>query len=331
MIVREYVPLSSLTTLCVGGPARFVIAAASDEEVRAACAFARTRSAPLCVLGDGSNVLAKDEGYEGVIIMPRLIDMSFGSEEAVVGAGVSWEAFVKEAASRNLWGVENLAGIPGTVGAAPVQNIGAYGAEVKDVISFVDVMRAHDGETERLTRSDCAFSYRDSIFKREEGRIILRVGFRLSGSGAPRLSYPDLMRARESGAPLMTAQQVGDAVRAIRAEKFPDLSSCGTAGSFFKNPVVSERAFDALKKEYPDIPGFEDGDTVKVPLAYILDKILGLRGYRKGSAHLYERQPLVLVLDRGGSVRDVEALARDVEARVFEATGIIVEREVRTL
>lgn len=331
MIVRERVPLSTLTSFRVGGPARFVIEAKNEEELQEAFSFARTKNLPYYLLGGGSNVLVPDRGYEGVVIIPRFEELSFEGDEVTAGAGVPWERLVEESALRGLWGIENLAGIPGSVGASPVQNIGAYGTEVKDTISFVEAMRRDDGSVHRFSNEACEFSYRDSVFKRSERYAIMRVGFRLTQSGKPNLSYPDLVRAQEEGAPLSTPKEIGNAVRRIRAKKFPDLKEFGTAGSFFKNPMVSVEAFETLRARYPELPGYAGTDGTKISLAFVLDKVLGLRGYRKGSAWLYDQQPLVLVVDEGGSADDIMALADEVMERVIHATNIKIEREVRVL
>jgi UDP-N-acetylmuramate dehydrogenase len=331
MIVREHVPLSTLTTLRTGGEARYVLEAASPDEVVEALAFARARNLSVVVLGEGSNMLAADEGYAGVVLRLTSNDLRHEEDILTADAGVSWEALVQEAATKNLWGLENLAGIPGTVGAAPIQNIGAYGIEAKDVIAFVDALSLADGSLVRLSNEECGFGYRDSRFKRDGMHIIMRVGFSLSVHAAPQLSYPDLVNAQAEGVSLSTPQEIGDAVRAIRTKKFPDLSKFGTAGSFFKNPIVEGAHADELHALYPELPAYEAVGGVKIPLAYILDKVLNLRGHRSGAAWLYDKQPLVLVLDAGGSAHDVDVLADDVAMRVFDATKIKIEREVRTL
>lgn len=331
MIVREHAPLSTRTTFRTGGEARYVLEARTIEEVREALLFAHERKLRTFVLGDGSNVLASDRGFDGAVILPKLSELSIEGTTLVAGAGIAWDALVREAAARNLWGLENLAGIPGTVGAAPIQNIGAYGSEVKDVIAFVDALRIEDGEMVRIENADCGFGYRDSRFKREGGYVIHAVGFMLTTEGAPDLSYPDVVRAKESGVPLRTPQEVGDAIRTIRAGKFPDLGEFGTAGSFFKNPVVSEAVYAELRAQMPDLPGYPVSGGIKISLAHVLDKGLALRGHRVGSAWLYDKQPLVVVLDAGGTAHDVDALAEDVVARVHEFANIRIEREVRSL
>ncbi len=335
MTVREHVPLASLTTLRVGGTARFVIECLSENDVVDALAFSTERMLPWRVLGEGSNVLARDEPYEGVILLMRNEGIEASTEGDHVfltaGAGVSWDTFVREAAARELWGIENLAGIPGTVGAAPVQNIGAYGAEVKDTIHTLRVLDTRTGEISVLTNEACEFGYRDSAFKRDSGRIILSVTFALSETPAPSLSYKDLTSAAERGEDLSTPHAIGEVVRAIRALKFPDLSCVGTAGSFFKNPTVSVETYESLKARNPAIPGFLNETGVKIPLAFVLDKVLGLRGYTQGAVSLYDAQPLVLVARNGATAHDIDTFANAIAARVQDEVGIVIEREVQKL
>lgn len=335
MTIEQDIPLRLHTTFKAGGPARFMAVCETEADIREALAFAAAKGIPFYVLGEGSNVLANDEGYNGLIILNRIQGMAFIEEDASVritaGAGVSWDALVREAAARGLWGIENLAGIPGTVGAAPVQNIGAYGAELAQTLASVEIMDANDGSIRTLAREECAFGYRDSRFKHESHLIILQVSFDLSKTAAPRIEYSDLVRVREAGADLSTPAAIGDAVRAIRAQKFPDLSRYGTAGSFFKNPILTEAAYAALCEKYGDIPRFAHPAGVKIPLAFVLDKILGLRGFRQGNAWLFGAQPLVLVLDTGGMSAEVEALAHSIESKVHDAIGVSIEREVRSL
>lgn len=334
MILKEDVLLSGLTTLRVGGPVRYLAACETESDVHDALAFARAKSLPILILGEGSNVLASDAGFKGVVISMRMpgIETSEEGNDVILktGAGVRWDDFVRYAAERSLWGIENLAGIPGTVGAAPVQNIGAYGMEVKDTISEVRVFDTKTGEIRLFSNQDCAFGYRDSRFKREEGLIILSVSFRLKRDGAPSLGYKDLQTLIDAGEDLSTPAAIGEAVRAVRARKFPDLSVHGTAGSFFKNPTVSEAAYAELARRYEGIPGFPNDEGVKVPLAFVLDKVLGLRGHRVGNVSLFDAQPLVLVAHDGATADEIDAFADDIKKRVHASTGIMIEREVRT-
>lgn len=300
--------------------------------------------------------MASDEGFHGVIIKNELFGVSFteaGDEEveAVAGAGENWDAFVAESVRRGFYGLENLSGIPGTVGAAPIQNIGAYGAEVKDAIVSVEAIDSRTGALKAFTNADCRFAYRDSFFKTPEGKpfIVTAVRFRLKKSGVLNTEYKDL-KNHFASAPkknrALTLKTVRQAVLEIRRGKFPDLETCGTAGSFFKNPIISRQQFDDLKKQFPDLPGFPlDADSrgfqadsrgkntprVKVSLAWILDNVCELKGYQKGSMALFERQPIVAVNTGGASAEDAKRLAQEVAARVKEKTGIEVEWEVERL
>ena len=336
MQLSENVPLSSLTTFKVGGVARYVATCSSVEDIQTALAFAGERGLSWYVIGGGSNILASDEGYEGVLIRPvfnelRFEDMADGSCLAEAGAGIAWDALVQESVERNLWGLENLAGIPGLVGGAPVQNIGAYGADVSDMLSYVEVFNTQTNTIETLTKEACAFGYRTSVFKQSRIYIILRVGFILSREGTPRINYADLTRLVEQGDVLDTPGTIAHAVRTIRAEKFPDLRVSGTAGSFFKNPHISKEAYEALHEKYPALPGFPEGEFIKIPLAWILDHALSLRGYTKGFVRCFEKQPLVLVAEAGASTSDIESFAQEVEEKVFEVADIRIEREVQML
>ena len=332
MEVRERIPLAVLTTLKVGGPARYVADCTSVEDVRDAVSFAKAHSLPFFPLGEGSNVLASDAGYEGLIIRMRIPGMEVLEDGTVIaGAGVIWDQVVRQAALRGLWGIENLAAIPGTIGAAPVQNIGAYGAELADTLLYVEALNIATGEIETLDAKECGLGYRESRFKHEPNLLITKVALKLSRDGEPRVNYKDLQARKEAGDALTTPKEIGDVVRGVRAQKFPDLREYGTAGSFFKNPVITNDAYDALRMQYPDMPGFPGESGVKVPLAWVLDYVLALRGYTKGNASLFIRQPLVLVTNSDACAADVNALAEDVAQKVFDATRISIEREVRTL
>jgi UDP-N-acetylmuramate dehydrogenase len=288
------------------------------------------------VLGGGSNVLASDAGFAGLIIRPQIggidfIETADGSVEVVAGAGVGWDALVQACVERGLWGLENLAGIPGNVGAAPVQNIGAYGAELADTYIWCDALSRASGSSKRFAREEAQFSYRESIFKKEGEWIITRVALRLATVPKPNLVYADLMRAQKQGVLLTTPTEIAEAVRAIRSQKFPSLADWGTAGSFFKNPLIPSAAYAALERRYPGMPGFPSDGMVKVPLAWVLDHVLSLKGFKNGHVRLFEHQPLVLVTESGATANAVENFANEISEKVFSATGIKVEREVQSL
>ncbi len=333
MSIRENVPLRDLTTLRAGGAARYVIECNDEASVREALAFAQEKHLPFAVLGQGSNVLASDSGYEGVVL--RMQIQGIVSEEEgdlvtlVAGSGVSWDALVTEAAQLGLWGIENLAGIPGTVGAAPVQNIGAYGAEIKETVAWVEVLNSKTGNIERIQNADCGFGYRDSRFKHEPWLVILRVAFTLSKTASPRIGYSDLAACKERGEDLSSPAAIGEAVRKVRSKKFPDLSVSGTAGSFFKNPIVSSEKHAELAKRYGAVPSFPVEGGVKIPLAFILDRVLGLKGFAEGNVSLFGNQPLVLVAEENATAEEIDLFATAIANKVHEETGIKIEREVR--
>lgn len=335
MIIEEGVPLSSLTTFKTGGAASYVITASVDD-LADAVSFAEGKGLPWRVLGEGSNVLASDAGYTGVIIRILSSGVKMSDTEAgvlvIADAGVSWDGLVSLVGERGLWGIETLAAIPGTVGAAPIQNIGAYGAEVGEVIEWVEVFDTRTHEVRRMDALACAFGYRDSIFKKQPELIVVRVAFLLSRDAGPRLMYKDLQDAQARGEALETPVEVASCVRRIRAGKFPDLSMYGTAGSFFKNPIIPRARAEELQKKHPELPIFSvSSELVKIPLAWILDRALALKGFTVGRARAFEKQPLVLVAEHGAATRDVNACADAIASRVREETGVVIEREVQHL
>ncbi|MFA6158658.1 MAG: UDP-N-acetylmuramate dehydrogenase [Candidatus Paceibacterota bacterium] len=339
MTFEEHIPLAPHTTFRIGGEARYFCAVTSREELLEAFAFADSRKVKTLVLGGGSNILIGDSGFPGLVIQMNLR----GIREEVagdlvrleVGAGESWDGLVSFCVDRGYWGMENLSLIPGTVGAAPVQNIGAYGTEAKDIVESVSVVRPATGESRLLSNAECGFGYRDSVFKRVDGKglVITGVTFVLSKKPRPNLSYKDLgeyFAAHGIATPALS--DVRDVVISIRKSKFPDLSRFGTAGSFWKNPVISLEAFTALRATHPLAPSYPAGfGAVKVPLAWVLDVVCGLKGHVEGPVHLFSNQPLVLTVEKGATAAQVDAFARSIESVVRAKTGIIIEREVNSL
>ena len=289
------------------------------------------------VLGGGNNILFTQR-YDGTLIHPtaRTIEIIGEEAESVMvraEAGVDWDEFVCWCVGHELWGAENLSLIPGTVGAAPVQNIGAYGSEAKDIIHAVHYFDTTQREHLTLLNADCHFAYRDSIFKRElRGRaIITEVEFRLSKIASPSLRYGDVQNEVEKrGGP--TLRNIRDAVCAIRQAKLPDTSVLGNAGSFFKNPIVSEKEAAALKERYEEMPIYPTPDPLQRKLAagWLIDKA-GLKGYRTGNVGVHDRQALVLVNHGGATGDEVIALAKYVQAKVEETFGVKIEAEVNIL
>lgn len=336
-VFREHVSLADYTTFKTGGAAEYFVSVTTPEELKAAVDFARAKQLPFFVLGGGTNVLASDTGYHGVVIHIQLrgvifTDVSLTLVEVTAGAGESFDELVAATVTQNLWGLENLSAIPGTVGATPVQNVGAYGVEVADTIVRVCVLNHTTLGIEELATTACQFQYRDSIFKQKKGReyTILSVTFLLSRLPQPQVAYADL--AVLADADELTPEMVRSAVTAIRSGKFPDWHTVGTAGSFFKNPSITHEEATKLQQQFPALPLYPTESTlVKVSLGYILDKICHLRGYAKNHVALYEKQALVLVAESGATTTEILAFAREVSERVHSATQIQIEREVNLL
>lgn len=341
MNIEEHVPFSSLTTMKTGGVARYVATVLNEADIDPVVKFARDMGLPIIPLGFGSNILAPDENVEAVFLrmgneftLERL-EENKDSVSVTAFGGFSWDAFVEEAVERGWWGIENLSGIPGTVGAAAVQNIGAYGMVLSETVERITAYDLKIGDYRKLvslSNAECKFGYRTSIFKTDSDRyFITRVRFTLSKKPRPKLSYKDLaQRFKEEVSPSLG--EIRRAVLDIRKEKFPPLEEYGTAGSFFMNPIVGEKEALELTQRFPGMPTFpmpEGG--VKVPLAWILDKVLNLKGEARGKAFLWEKQPLVVAVEHGGETREVVELARAVKLLVKEKTGITILPEVRIL
>jgi UDP-N-acetylmuramate dehydrogenase len=290
---------------------------------------------PWTVIGGGSNILPLGD-YGGLVLHPsagHIVEIGRQGDAARVrvGAGMEWDTLVAWSVDRGYGGLENLSGIPGTVGASPVQNIGAYGAEVKDSLSAVEFYDAQTGEVRRLTGDECRFGYRESVFKHEwKGRaIVLAVEFRLALKPAFSLGYGDLSREVEAlGGPSL--ENIRTAVLAIRAAKLPDPKVLGNSGSFFKNPVVPAALAEVLRAEYPEMPVYPAAEGVKLAAGWMIDRA-GLKGFRQGDAGVHEKQALVLVNYGGASGTDMLALSDHVIDTVRRTFGVTIEREVNLL
>lgn len=286
------------------------------------------------VLGGGNNILFTRD-FDGMLLTPcgREITVAAENDEMAIvraDAGVEWDDFVGWCAARGLWGVENLSLIPGKVGAAPVQNIGAYGVEAKDAIISVEMFVPDACKYASLAAEHCAFGYRESVFKGAlRGKVVITtVEFRLYKTPRPKLGYGDVDRevAARGGA---TLANIRDAICSIRRSKLPDPAVTGNAGSFFKNPVVDVAEAERLRAEYPDMPIYPTADEGKVKLAagWLIDKA-GFKGYREGRVGVHDRQALVLVNLGGASGSEVIALARKIQEGVRDKFGIETDTEV---
>ncbi|MGB8536452.1 MAG: UDP-N-acetylmuramate dehydrogenase [Acidobacteriaceae bacterium] len=343
MQFREQVPLAPYTTFQIGGPARWFAEAASEDDIVAGIAFAAEHRLPLFILGGGSNLLVSDAGFSGLVLRVALTGMTSthknGQFIVSAAAGEDWDGLVAYAVAANAAGVECLSGIPGTVGGTPVQNVGAYGQEVSQTIVTV---RAFDRKTLRfidLTKSDCGFSYRRSLFNSTEREryVVTRVDYALRKDGPASVVYADLARhfADRSGA-APTLAEVREAVRSIRAQKGMLLVSgdpdCRSAGSFFKNPVVPVTVLDALAQELGiekrSIPAYpaQDGE-VKLSAAWLIERAGYQKGFVLGNAGISSRHTLALINRGGASAAEVVTLRDKLTDTIASRFGIRLEPE----
>jgi UDP-N-acetylmuramate dehydrogenase len=330
----EHVPLAPYTTFKIGGPARWFAEAATEADILEAVEVARSRGLPLFPLGGGSNLLVSDTGFSGLVLHIALKGIEQEKEIFTVAAGENWDGFVSHAVEREFAGIECLAGIPGTVGGTPIQNVGAYGQEVSDTVVSVRALNLATLKFEEFANADCGFSYRRSIFNStERGKyIVTRVVYRLSQDGQPKIAYADLKRYfQNSAAPSL--REVSDAVRAIRrgkgmfiVEGDPD---CRSAGSFFKNPIVSAEHYARIAaQEVVEVPHYPAGDgAVKIPAAWLLERAGFHKGYAMGEAGISTRHTLALVNRGTAKAVDIFALRDKIIAEVKSRFGIRLEPE----
>ncbi len=335
MTITENQSLKEFTTFKIGGLARFFCVVKNEDELIEAVGFSKKNRIPLFILGGGSNILISDKGFQGLVIKMEMRGISYKEDgdkvSVTVGAGENWDHFVAETIEKGLYGLENLSLIPGTVGATPIQNIGAYGSEIKDTLESVYVLDVKKDQYKILKNSECKFAYRHSMFKKEKSRyVVISVIFNLNKKGKLNYQYKDLKEyflKRNIQNP--TLKQVRNAVVEIRTEKLPDVARIGTAGSFFKNIVVSEAKAHELVEKFPKIILYPVNDKkVKVPLAWILDHVCGFRGVRTGNVGAYKNQALVIVNHGNATAQEVTDLAQKMVDAVYEKTGIEIEPEV---
>ncbi len=306
----------------------------SEQGLRNIILDDRWKEVNILLLGGGSNVLFT-QNFAGLVLLNQIrgIAITKDNDREVhlrVGAGEGWHAFVQYCVDHNYAGVENLSLIPGTVGAAPMQNIGAYGVEVKDVIETVEAISRSDGQLRIFSAAECQFGYRESIFKqRLKGKyFITAVNFRLSKQPDFNISYGDIQKVLdEKPHESLSLRAVSEAVIKIRQSKLPDPAKIGNAGSFFKNPEITLDHFHKLKLNYPTMPGYPTGLGMKVPAGWLIEQA-GWKGYREGSIGVHDRQALVLVNYGGGAGEDIKSLAFRIQKSVQDRYQILLSPEV---
>jgi UDP-N-acetylmuramate dehydrogenase len=347
--VKHDVSLSSLTTIGLGGNARYFVACRTVDHIHEALKFSHARHLRTQVLGGGSNVLFSDEGFNGLVCRIELQGISLVDQDddvvVTVAAGEEWDSFVQQCITKHLAGVECLSGIPGFVGATPIQNVGAYGQDVRDSIVSVKAMNRTTLEVITFSNSDCRFGYRQSRFKAEDidRYVITEVAFKLRKYGRPEIRYPELQKfiasttdlnALADGEPAL--RSVRDAVLTLRRRKSMVVDSndpnARSVGSFFMNPTITADRFAEVRGQWEgsgakdEMPTYPAGDKVKLPAAWLVEQAGFPRGYRRGRVGVSQNHSLALV-NYGGTTRELLDLATQIQDAVRERFGIILERE----
>ncbi|HEY2499577.1 MAG TPA: UDP-N-acetylmuramate dehydrogenase [Candidatus Angelobacter sp.] len=345
MRIQENIPLAPLTTFRVGGPARYFIEAHSEHEVAEAVAFAFARKLPLFVLGGGSNLVVSDDGWPGLVLKISLSGVEFeGDREKMVfhaAAGENWDELVALAVSKNCAGLECLSGIPGTVGGTPIQNVGAYGQEVSEVITRVRVLEIATGLTIEMKNAECGFAYRSSLFNttHRDKHIVLEVSYRLHRNGEPKIEYADLKNFfAQTNTKRPTLHDVRVAVRSIRQSKAMLIvngdEDCRSAGSFFKNPLVSAAEatmIEAVAQKFAPatlLPRYPTANgKVKLAAAWLVEHSGFNRGYSLGPVGISRKHTLAIVNRGGATAKDILVLKDEIQKKVFALWGINLQPE----
>jgi len=327
------VALKPYNTFGLQARATHLVNVTDDDQARAALAYARDHGLEVLVIGGGSNLLLTRDVQALVLRMAsRGVQVLADDGQRVLieaQAGEPWHPFVLQTLAMGLGGLENLSLIPGTVGAAPMQNIGAYGVELKDVFHSLTALDRTTLQTREFTLQECAFAYRDSLFKREPGRwLILRVRFALQRNAPLHLDYgPVRQRLAEQGIVHPTAADVSAAICAIRREKLPDPAELGNAGSFFKNPIVDADTAARLRQQYPDLVAYPQGDgRQKLAAGWLIERA-GWKGHRQGDVGVHHLQSLVLVNHGTATGEQVHQLAQEIQADIARRFGVDLEME----
>ena len=330
--IQEDVIIAPHTTFKIGGLADYFAVAKSEAELEAVVAWSQNQELPHMILGGGSNVVFADDGYRGLVIQIDIKGIAIEEKDDSVlvtaAAGEDWDSFVAYTIEQGFSGLENLSGIPGKVGASPVQNIGAYGVEVGERIVSVRVYDRVKNIFTTFQKTDCDFSYRHSIFKTAAGKdsIIVAVTFLLDTKFMPIVGYPDIKNFFEEHAPTLTKMR--EAIIHIRSKKFPNLAEVGTAGSFFKNPIITQKHFTSLRVAYPELSGYQHGQNVKVSAAWLIDNVAKAKGLVEGNVGTHVTQALVFVNYGQATAEEIDEFANKISDVVFEKTKITLEREV---
>lgn len=335
MDIHTNIPLKNYTTMKLGGHARFMADVHNVNETIEVCRNARTQQLPIFILGGGSNIIVHDEGFSGIVIRNRIMGFEVQGEEngrvtLKIGAGENWDEVVKRSVDMNLSGIEAMSAIPGTAGAAPVQNVGAYGQEIAETLVSLEAYDIQGDRLVQLTNADCGFSYRHSIFRGEAaGRyIITSITIQLYRTPPQPPFYKALQDYFDANnITIFTSQIVRDAVIAIRTDKLPDPTVVANSGSFFKNAIIEDWQLNDLKKEYPDVPTYDMPDgRFKIPTGWLIEQT-GLKGQILHGMRVHDKNALVLINESASSYADLASARDEIMGAVRDKFRIIIEQE----
>ena len=330
--IQKNISLARYTTFKIGGLAKFFLKVKTIEELKEGISFAKQNLIPFFILGGGSNLLVSDIGFNGLIIKIEIEDIQFeftnNTTKVISGAGVVWDNLVAETVKRNLIGLENLSLIPGTVGASVVQNIGAFGREVKDFLDEVEVFDTETFNRKRLSKELCCLGYRDSFFKTKQGSnlIVTKVVFSLKNNNKLDYTYSGIKEKLPDKN--IKVGDVREAIIQIRKERYPSIDECGSAGCFFKNPIISKDEFKELIKIFPEVPFYDLPDgKIKVLVAWLIEKF-GWKGYQSNDVGVHKKHSLILVNHGQGTATEIKTLAEKISNDIFKKTNLKISNEV---
>ncbi len=335
MDIHTNIPLKNYVTMKIGGNARFMADVHIPADVATLCNRAEEQNLPVFILGGGSNTIVHDEGFNGIVIRNRIpgfhtLEDTASNVTIKIGAGEQWDEVVKRTVEMDLTGIEALSAIPGTAGAAPVQNIGAYGQEVSETLVSLEAYDTHSKSVVTLTNEDCGFSYRHSIFRGDQaGRyVILTITLRLYKSSPQPPFYKAVQDYLDAHTiTIFTPQTIRDAVIAIRTEKLPDPKLLPNTGSFFKNAIIEDWQLGDLKNEYPDIPTYDMPDgSFKVPTGWLIEQT-GLKGQVLHGMKVHDKNALVLINESATGYADLAAARQEIIGAVRDKFRIVIEQE----
>jgi UDP-N-acetylmuramate dehydrogenase len=335
MDIHTDIPLKNYTTMRLGGNARFMTDVHTPDEVAEVCRNAQAQNLPIFILGGGSNVVARDEGFDGIIIHNKIPGFEMLADEpghvtVKIGAGENWDSVVKRTVDMNLSGIEAMSAIPGTAGAAPVQNVGAYGQEIADTLLSLEAYDIAKDQFVTLQSSDCGFSYRNSIFRSSEtGRyVITSITLQLYKAAPQPPFYAAVQKYfDEHDITMYTPQTIRDAVIDIRKNKLPDPALTPNTGSFFKNAIIDEWQLNELRQKYPDIPTYDMSDKrYKIPTGWLIEQT-GLKGKTLHGIRVHDKNALVLINESATNYADLAAARDEIMGAVRDQFRITIQQE----